>query len=296
MKRKNEVPSFVKHGSPVNRGSEMETIIRRGLTKTVEYNRDGRIYASGAAYCTRQTVIGATGKSTEIQNAASGAYMTMGSAIEEMLLTAFHNQNVLLFKQYKLPELPGINMGGKIDAIVYVLNKIRCVEIKSCSSLPGAPKSGHLEQAQVYSAVTGLPASLVYFSRSVADYNGNIQLREFPLALSREDHFNTMFKVCYARLAIDANVIPPVPSGWTQANCGYCPFVPICWEDDELPGIAVGRKDNAIMMEQAKEWAAKLTTVEALSERRHGVLRHLEKNGTQTANELLAGTDWSQYE
>lgn len=293
MTKKSDLPKYIKKGSPVSRSSEMETIIRRGLTKTVEYNRDGRLYASSAAYCPRQAAIGATGKSTEIQNAASGAYMTIGSAIEDMILTSFHNQGVLLFKQYKLPDVPGLNMGGYIDAIVHVLGRIRCVEIKSCSSLPGAPKSGHLEQLMTYSAVTGLPASLVYFSRSVADYKGNFQLREFPLNLTNEDHFNTLFKICYARLAIEAKVIPPVPAGWTQANCGYCPFVPTCWEGDELPGIAISRKQNTEMMEQARQWAAELSSEERMAERRHGVLRFLESNGSPTAKNLLSETDWN---
>lgn len=290
-KTKEELPSFVKRGRRLREGTTMEHLIRKGMTEVAKYDRRGRIYASGSSFCPRQTVLGSILTSTEIQSPASKGYMSIGSAIEEMITDALYKSEALLFKQYRLPDM-GLDMGGYIDAIVFSDARIRALEIKSCSSLPAQPKPEHVAQASTYSVAVGLPASILYFSRNVANYNGELQMREFQLGLSHDDHVSTLFNICYSRLCITNNVAPPRPDGWSKDKCGYCPFVPMCWEGEPVPIDPLEGEERIKLMKRAKQMAEGLASPEQMRVRRTGVLNFLLKNGSDVAKRLLVDSDW----
>ena len=292
-KSSKELPGFVKRGRRLKEGTTLEHLIKKGMTEVAKYDRRGRIYASGAAFCPRQTVFGSILTSTEIQSAASKGYMSIGSAIEEMITDALYKSDALLFKQYRLPDM-GLDMGGYIDAIVWSDSKIRALEIKSCSSIPSKPKPEHIAQALTYSSAIGMPISILYFSRSVANYNGELQMREFQLEFSNESMVSILFNICFSRLCITNNVAPPKPEGWNQKECGYCPFIPICWEGEDVPMDVLSGDERVKLMKRAKDMAENLASNEQVKIRRTGVLNFLEKNGSDFAKKLLKGSNWDE--
>lgn len=283
----------VTRGNPFSHAQTVTGLVRRGLTSVEENDRDGRMYASQAAVCARQAVLSSTktGES-EIVAPAQATYYAMGNAIEELVVSALTRERALLFAQYKLPDV-GLNMGGYVDGIVSVAGKIRVLEIKSCGELPSEPKLEHRAQAMVYSAITGLPPTVFYFSRHVASFDGTLKIREFALTPTRDDLRATMFRVCYAREAIEAGLIPEMPMEFTkESQCGFCPWKPACWHSEALPRPVVDADQHVALVKAANARVKELMSPDAITRRRRGVLVHVQKHGTADAKRLLAG-DWS---
>ncbi len=285
----------ITRGNPFGHATTLVGTIRHGMSSTKENDRNGRIYASQASFCVRQAVLKSTNnEDLEIVTPTNAAYYALGITIEDLVINALTRQGALLYPQYKLPDI-GLNLGGYIDAIVMIGGKIRVLEVKSCGVMVTEPKPEHAAQAMVYSAVTGLPASLLYFSRHVAGFDGQLQIKEFPLIVTNDDARRTLFRVAYVHHAIEMGIIPDMPDYFTvEQDCGYCPFKENCWHNYPLPRPVVSPKQHLKITNAAKAIVDDLMDPSLVEKRRNGILRHIQQHGSDAAKKLLRG-DWSSY-
>jgi hypothetical protein len=271
-------------------------VIEKGLTKTEYQNYNGRIHASSAGYCARQGALQSTFDGNVTYEAKSAVYFKLGIALEETILDALDNQKRLLFRQYALPENP-INLGGRIDGIVLHKDKIHCLEIKSCGTLPTKPGLEHASQLAVYSACTGLPGLLLYVSRHVQDHNGNIKMRLFDLGFDKERCEASLNNAATAYFAGKNNLMPDIPDYiHGPEDCGFCPFKSICWEFDTSPKLEFMSEDEKESIEHVTDdFIDSYMSNGELAKRRNGVLKYLSINGNKTAKFMLDGETWEQY-
>jgi hypothetical protein len=283
----------VTRGNPFAASAQSITgMVKKGMSSIDTVERNGRLWASQAAVCPRQAVLSSTRHDTELTTPASTGYFRLGSCIEDIVIDALKKEGALLWAQYKLPDI-GLNLGGSIDGVVLVGGRVKVLEIKSCGELPAEPKLEHRAQAMVYSAVTGLPPIVFYFSRSVASFDGALKVREFNLSPSVDEMRATMFQVAYARIAIERGVIPGIPDTITaEKQCGFCPWKSHCWRDAPLPRKGVDVFEHVEIVTEARAMVDALMTPEALRKRRNGVLSFLSKYGAPDVQEKLTG-DWS---
>lgn len=284
---------IVRRGRPAQIKNGMREVITNAMTYTYHVDRKTRMYAGDAGFCSRLGILNGLHQGEETSNAAGALYMGIGSAIHKAITDGLADKQKLLFAEYKLPDI-GLNLGGYIDAIVYAEDHIQILEIKSCGALPSVIKAGHRSQASVYSIVTGLPAQVIYVSRSVASYVGDVYIRAIPLNSTVEILQDVLFNVVYSHLSMRENTLGPVPSHLTEPDCGYCRFKQICWHGGSIPeSLTLATDDKHIeLLKEAKEIVKQLTHPDEIKMRRNGVLKYLSENGSDAAKKLLTGTDW----
>lgn len=272
----------------------LEAVIARGMTQTSYVDRDGRIYASASAVCARQTALASTFSGIDTITASSKIYMGIGERVEDEICKALARENRLLFSQYKVLDV-GLNTGGKVDALIYHNGKIQILEIKTCGELPPVPKPAHLAQTTMYSSILGLDAIIIYQSRSVADWKGNLKIRSFDLNLSEEAKQAAIFTTAYGYYAIQEEVIPDKPLAITKAICGFCRFIPNCWEDEPFDTTMrfIDPKIHIKLVERASDAVKRIMDPAAVRRRTNGTLKHIAEYGTEFARELLKSPDWS---
>lgn len=207
----------------------------RGLRSQKDVKRKGRLWASQAPHCSRRGALTGVYEGTQITRPANQGYFSLGIAIENMILNAWDKNKLVITDQYRLPEV-GLNLGGKVDAVVLLNGKLRIVEIKSCGDkIPTSGKREHLSQARFYSAVTGFPMYLFYFSRNVAHFNGKLKSTYFYEEFNKDTLQYTVHNAALARLSIDNTIIPEIGGNIRSiGDCGFCDFVGHCWKGDEL--------------------------------------------------------------
>lgn len=290
------LPTFVQTGDVTTGYETLTRLIVRGLTTQVKHEREGRLYASEAGFCERQGALKATRLDTEVEQAATKTYYAMGITIEELVLDGLYNSKALLFKQYQLPDV-GLNMGGFIDGIVHLAGRIRVLEVKSCGELPSKPKGEHAAQAIIYSALTGFPATVLYFSRKVAKFGGELLMAEFNLPEDDATKRAAMYRAAYAHLATLEGVLPPKPSHLGSSGaCGYCPFKNVCWEGDVSPwGQEPDAATNTRLVAEANELVDHLMDPAAVAARRMIILKRLSREGNVNSKNLLRGADWKAF-
>lgn len=277
--------------------NSIAALVTKGLTKSVAYDRQGRLYASDAGLCQRRAVLFSIHTEPSIDTAASAGYYAMGNAIEGLIMDGLFNSKALLFKQYRLPDI-GLNLGGYIDGIVLVNGRIRVLEVKSCGKLPDFPKPHHAAQAYIYSAITGIPASLLYFSRTVAKVDGSLLIKEFSMEEDQEEKRKSLFRAVLASMAVRKQVVPDKsPQMTSEAACleAFCPFTASCWHGAKLQTDwpMASATDNLELVNQAKERTDALLSPASIKDRRTGVLKHLLLHGNARSKEVLEGSDWS---
>lgn len=290
---------FVSYGSGPAYANSLASVVARGLTKQVSYDRQGRLYASDAGLCERKAVLSATDLNPSVDTASARGYYALGNAIEELVMDGLFAQGALLFKQYRLPDV-GLNLGGYIDGIILLAGRIRVLEVKSCGKLPDVPKPHHASQAYIYSAITGLPASLLYFSRTVAKLDGTLLMKEFNLEEHPSEKRKSIYRAVLASLAVKRKVVPEKPTHMaTEAQCveAFCPFTSVCWHgvgvDTGWP--IVSAVDNVELIREAHELTDSLLSPAVMVDRRTGVLNYLKTHGNSRAKELLVDSDWSTF-
>ena len=291
------LPTYLSAGNSRGESQSSLTVkIARNLSKLENRDRQGRIYASNGGRCERAAALSATVPATQMKSAALMGYAQLGNAIEDLIVNALDDGETVLFKQYHLPEV-GLNLGGYVDAIIFHQGHLRVLEIKSCGVVPRAPKPLHATQAALYSAITGLPATVFYFSRSVANYDSELLTAQFDLGEAGELQRAALWRVAYAKLAIDQGVTPGIPFHLSKASdCDYCPFIPHCWEG--LPPAAtwpqaVTPAQHVELSRQATEWVDRLLDPVDVARRRTGILKHIERHGGETAKRVLSNATWS---
>lgn len=297
------LPSFISSGSRVvghtTPVSPLVASIHRGLTKTPRpFDRKGRLFASDSAFCARQGVIKSRTLSDSIESPSFYGYTKVGETMEDIVVTGLHLDETLLFKQFRLFAVDGLNLGGKIDAIVYVEGKVYAVEVKSCGELPkSATERGYqASQAALYSVITGLPGKLLYFSRTVANQQGDLKMVDFDI--STEQSHLALWTIMYAQYANEIGAVPDVPSHITgPSKCGFCPYKKSCFGEDKQP-LPMTRElhhvtpdEHIMLVEKVGQFVAKFTSPEETRVRRNGVLSHIMANNTIAAR-VLADKNW----
>ena len=282
----------IRRGRPEGKG--IEATIASGLTSQQNIRPNGRLYASIVGFCSRKGMLSATNEESQIISASSVVYMRMGEEMENIVIDSLYKKRVLLFKQYNLPNI-GLNLGGKVDAIVLDNNKVRAVEIKSCGQIPTQQKPGHRQQALLYEAVSGLPSSVLYFSRTVADYHGQLKLKNIPSNPTDRELQMVIYNAAYAHEAIQMGVVPPKPA-LSEQDCKFCPFIDFCYHGREIEGKQVATPDQHYELSQiALERTTEIMDPDAVRERRIGVIKFLSENGNNHARKLFENTDWEQF-
>lgn len=197
--------------------------------------RGGRLYASSAALCPRKEAFNnhpAIDNGMEQQSVTRLLYTEIGHTIESVLIAGFGSS--LVVEHYKVNN-DALNLGGEIDAIIRKGDHLYIVEIKSCGAVPVRPKAAHVRQAQVYAALTGLPAVLLYWSRNVESWKAGraeIAATAFDIDTSSETLQQVMRNVALSRIYTDLTVNPPMPDGMRKTvDCAYCPYYSICWDN-----------------------------------------------------------------
>lgn len=264
----------------------LATLVTKGLAREETIARPGgRMYASSAGICARRNWFNANlPERQSTVTPASTLYMAIGEAVHKEVQDALFRLGVLLFSEYNLPPV-GFNIGGRIDAIIVLEGKIVGVEIKTCGTLPSKPKFEHIQQANIYSAISGLPVFLLYVSRNVASYNGALMMREFSVDSDPEE---ALFRVALSQIMSTESVLPSeIPEGYEEnRECRFCPFKSKCWTHDPHPSVS---------LEKYKEYMARAKTMTASvmdgrRNRLNGVLVFLQRHGTVHARMILEGS------
>lgn len=291
------VPTFARRSPITGATADLSSLVVTGLAKVTDMkSRVGRLHAREAGFCSRQAAMSSLVDGQRVQPAAMTAYMELGNSIEAMVMDALYATKALLFIQYRLPDI-GLNMGGYVDGLVVIDGKLHVLEVKSCGELPTAPKVEHWSQAMIYSAVTGLPAIVLYFSRHVAKFDGNLLLREFELDEDLDANRRmVMYRAAYAYEAVKAGVLPDVPTHLHKASdCGFCPFTGVCWDGvpNRIPLKPLTSTMHLELVARSKAYVDQFLDPVVMADRRIGVLHFLELHGNENAKALLTGTRWA---
>lgn len=193
------------------------------------------LYGSDAGFCSRRNVLLAhnTWLANTVNSAGRG-YMAIGNAFEELLIQALKRNRSLIAAQFKGPQLPGLKISSRYDAIIFdPEGEIALLEIKTCGRLPDEEKPTHLAQVQTYAAVSGIRrAHLVYLSRELSPRRP-IALRTFAIDTS-DEALRGRLKIAHeSGLAAEAAALPPRPAHFRKhTECHYCEFRDhFCWAD-----------------------------------------------------------------
>lgn len=289
------MPAFVHTiGRRALKPKSLEAAILLGMESSSSTNRSGRLWASDAGSCERRATMAAVIPNNKREGPASIAYYKIGNAIEDLMLDALDNQEMLLFPQYKMPDI-GLNLGGYADGIIYDRGRLRVLEVKSCGSLPSSVKPEHEAQAQLYAAITGFPATVLYMSRNVASWRTGqpeMLIRSFDLPFSRKDLSWYLTRAVIARLHIKAKVTPGRPIHMKKSHCGFCLFKDSCWGTGDLP-LGARRestpREYRDIVRSAKSKVEGLLENEVVTKRQNGILLFVRKHGTNHAKTLLNG-------
>lgn len=225
--------SIFRKGPPLQEKGKLEIIVSRYLTETAAVNRKGRIYGSEAGFCSTMSAINGQRIGEDDISAAGKFYMGIGVAIHDLVKKSFERAGMTVYNEYHLPEI-GINLGGYVDIIVMHEGEPHIIEVKSCGKLPAVAKPQHEAQASLYGAVLGIPATVLYVSRSVNDFFGNLLVRAIPVRNTEEARRTVLFNASLAHLSIIKGIIP-AKVFMTDDSCRYCPFHSFCWSGGNLP-------------------------------------------------------------
>lgn len=271
-----KLQGVIRKGRLSSANSQIVGLMVKNLGSESFLYRKGRLYASTAGNCSRASALfNLVPPSMKTMNGpASEFYFAIGNAYDDVLAKAFNKAGVLIRSEYNVPDI-GINLGGRIDLLIDLDGEVTIIEAKSCGALPSRPKSEHAAQATIYSAICGFPAHLLYTSRNPADWKGNINAVSFQLDTSEERLRYHLTQAVLGHLYTKAKRVPPIPPEiFSIKDCGFCPFVRMCWDKTEefpAPMIEEGRHEKAL------EAAAKRVDeiLAKRDERRDAVLKEL---------------------
>ena len=241
------------------------------------------MYGSTAGFCPRQNFIYNKMDSLEVETTPeSTLYMEIGSGIELALSNSLYKKGRLFFSNLRLPRVTP-DVSGKID-LVYLDEHDHIVigEVKSCGKLPTKPKYAHMQQLLTYLAFAGYKKGrLIYVSRNVTDRR-RILIKVFEADVTPASMLRILKKVCYTQLAMNADVMPNVPTDFKKStHCGYCSFKDKCWNADPLEDVFpeyanIDPATHKALLDQATVMARALYA--STEERYVSSLRHIYRN------------------
>lgn len=217
-----------------------------------------RIFASSAGLCKRQTagLFMFPKGAKEIQAAPSQFYFKIGSAIEKVMDMAFTQAGVFVDAETRV-EIPvgDTTLSGRIDFVIRDPDdgELVLVELKSCGRLPTKPKDYQLAQLKTYMVITGMERGLLwYVSRNVAGYDREILQTVFEIKLNDRERAQVAYNISIGAVFGLAGVLPHKPDEMKRYKCGFCPLVPMCWEDEDL-GLKTKKASAAERRELLKQ-------------------------------------------
>jgi hypothetical protein len=170
-----------------------------------------------------------------VNGASSEFYFGIGNAVDDVLGKAWRKAGILMGQEVNVPDI-GINLGGRIDAVIKLDGQPTIIEHKTCgNNLPRAPKLEHEAQCMIYAAITGLPAHVLYVSRNPADWQGNLNIVSFTLDTSIERRRYYLTQAVTGYIYTKSKRTPPIsPMIESKSHCGFCPFQQNCWETNQF--------------------------------------------------------------
>jgi len=259
---------------------------------------NGRSYASSGGDCARKNVLTNSPNilpddlKTSQGSLTLNLYGAIGESAHTFIQKLCKNAGILLFGEYKLPNVLGINVGGRLDGFILFQNRLRLLEIKTCGSLPFSIKPEHKNQSIFYSAITGLQPYIFYVARNVMTFQEPWLVSEFDMTVTEQQKRDILTHYVYSDLAYKSGKIPKRPFYTSTAPaCKYCIFKSLCWSDN-LAELELSEQENGDILKQAEKIAEKI--YDNTTARRNGILKHVERFGYQPVSEkVLHNTSWS---
>lgn len=215
-------------------------------------------WASSVHACQREAVLSRYFGGKENVSLHNEGYKAIGLALEDKIIEQFQKAGILKAREFEISRL-GINLGGRIDAIVKTPSGLVGIEIKTCGKLPSKPKKRHLRQTLVYSAITGLQMKLIYWSRSVAQYDATgarPKVRVFDAPYDGEPIRQAMKDIVLSYLKHKNGILPDIPEHIRKSkDCRFCIFYDFCWGDAILPHNDF-EKDDEDWLQLNDDWQA----------------------------------------
>lgn len=233
-----------KGGDPRPGLSDFDTWLQTLLHKKGFPQGRVHLYGSDAGFCARRNVLLHHNSWVVSETTpASNAYMSIGVALEEMLMKGMKEKGVLIAWNRYLIQNPYVKVRGKMDLIFLDPNEqVTLMEVKTCGALPTEPKPTHLAQAQTYSALSGLRnVVLTYISRQVnlpGEFGPQTALRTFVVDTSEEALRSRLEVALKSDRLAKQGILPPLPAHFRKhTECHTCEFRDLfCWQ--ERPGLA----------------------------------------------------------
>ena len=290
---------------PRDKDESLLGLVVSGLTWYSEGERTGRLYASSDSLCEKKAVLDSNTGGTQLESATKTFYIEGGNMTEDLVRRGLENKKRLLWSEYKIPDI-GINVGGRIDGIIALDDRLWVLEIKQINNLPSSPKPIHAAQATTYSAFVGLPAVILYIDRKVAGFEQRLLGKSFVLDTSYENRFKYLFNLALADLCNENKVIPRKPDHMKKSWCqtAYCNWQQKCWDTDTNYDywLAKGFEPITRSLEEDLRGEAFRIVSEALEDdivldRMRGVLNHIQNESryTDAVEVWLKDKNWKGY-
>jgi len=197
--------------------------------------RHGSIYGSDATFCPKKVALHLAvpyNYNSQPASPASEFYFAIGHAVHSIV----DNRLSSLSAATEL-KVEAYGIRGRIDNIIYDDDGLKIVDTKTCGRLPTKIRPSHYEQVLTYCLLSGITrASVLYFSRNVADYRGNLLATEIVIDVDDDTLANSARAMAESITFMREQAIPdyPQPRRPNKTSCGFCPFKYYCWEDEPL--------------------------------------------------------------
>lgn len=209
--------------------------IYKGASRKSDFRQESNnIFGSDVAFCHKKAVMKRviTPNQLDDVNASSSFYFAVGEAIHEVIDGAIKPISVATEISVSA-KAHGVPTVGRVDNIIWTGNGLKIVDTKTCGKVPGAIKPGHAEQVWAYSILTGIRSgSILYFSRNVAKFGGELLVTEIDVDLSDEVIENAAHIMGRSFVGAAYNLISsgPPPYKKNKTSCGWCPLKSHCWD------------------------------------------------------------------
>lgn len=250
----------------IKRSMTVGTLVQL-ISKNLEYvetaNRNGRLYA-GDNVCWRMNAIYSKHYEENVKvESTKTPYTQVGVAMEKIIVNALVKAGIYVSHDVRIPEIEGVPLGGKIDAIIIWNNKPVVLEIKTAGNT--LVKEKHRIQAMTYSLYTGLDYIILYLNRNI----GKPMFGK--LALDAEAHYfsyndgdalNLYTNICKAAYSSANELLDntDIPHNKTACRSFYCPFIGYCHEGKKLTGSTFKampknkQKEYKAFIEEKVDW------------------------------------------
>lgn len=197
-------------------------------------------YASWGAMCPRRAVFkrAISPEQKVPMGAPSKFFFETGTSVHRVIQQAFYDAGILYGAEVRI-EYNGI--AGFIDVVFEDDDGATAlVDIKTCGSrIPSWPKIEYVQQIYTYGLLTGIDRLyILYMSRSVMNFRGELQWRMIPIPFTRQEKINTALRLSWGIVGKKYNILPAKPKDLASPeDCGFCNFKKLCWPLVENPPV-----------------------------------------------------------